>query len=992
MKKQKFVSLAAVTFMVLSLFMQPGGLYAEEKEDPPAVVETQPVEEPAPELSERSADSLPVADVAEDVVAIVESAQGSKNYTSLEDALAHCDASSTLYLKQDVTLTESIKLSGNLHFEGEGHTITVNLPATQESLFTNDFLPIIRFNNVTVQSHPDSQARFMSMSMGDIKLSQVTFKGFYTSGSGGVLSLDQSRGVEIDHCTFEDNSASSGGVIYASGSRLIIDNSTFTGNTAALDGGAIDAINSELDLYQCTFTGNSAKTGGAIKLPYDKSGSSTIHAQNSTFDSNQSTVSYKDNKNDTVKAGGALSFGENTDATLEQNTFVNNAAPEASGGAISVLARGNILFENNTITNGRASWGGGIFLYNLAGMDSCVFRGNTIQNCRVLNRGGGMRLANMQTVSGDITIESGVIENCYAESWGGGIDYTGHDQKPLRLKNAIITENTAMFGAGVWLCPTSQFMNYSTLGGAIYNNHANTASFSYGDDIQYLGKDWRIYLGPGDKSKSIVTVNPRALGGGKMKWYQDFDDEARYKAGDPEADPSLYTNVSNSFGLHGQLDPSLADLANAQGRFILRNNTAGENGGAIAANSPVIIGEDEDLSVQVQKVWKGTKTLPEQTTVTLYRVDATGEEVALDTGLILNAENEWKTTFDHLPSAYLDETGTKQSYTYTVKEDGVDTEGNVTIDGTRYKSTMSGNMQDGFTITNEKITPSIPLTPATKNLKVVKVWEDTDAKEAPEVTVALVKNEKVTDQTLTLNQENNWTATFENLPSIDPDKIESAKPDDANTYRVVEVGEKDGKVALNDVEYNVSYAQEKNTITITNQKVSPVTPPTPAYSNLKIVKEWEGIEADKAPEIQVKLMQDEKETDQALTLNAENQWTDTFEKLENMDADKVSSPDSKDIHTYTVKEIGEQNGRITLDHVEYEVTYRKQGNVITIQNKKTNTQSVNSKEDSKQKSETKENKTKTGANMSGLVWLCLGNVVMILFIVLLYRYKHMQNQ
>ena len=253
---------------------------------------------------------------------------------------------------------------------------------------------------------------------------------------------------------------------------------------------------------------------------------------------------------------------------------------------------------------------------------------------------------------------------------------------PLYLTNVIITGNSAEattnqdmgHGGGIWACPVSQTTTYSTLGGAIYGNSA-----AKGDDVMYEGSDTQDSYAlqnseNGAMAKSVMNVSPRALGGGKITWFADYNGE--YSAGTSEpAASEMYTNVKKSFGLHGELSQDNATRAEqAKNKLVIANNTATHSlhayGGGIATNSQIVIGlEGHDKSVTVTKSWS-QETHPDSATVTLMQKDADNKSVALET-VTLNKENGWTYTFKNLPGAYTASNGDVKDYTYSVSETAI---------------------------------------------------------------------------------------------------------------------------------------------------------------------------------------------------------------------------------------------------------------------------------------------------------------------------------
>lgn len=484
--------------------------------------------------------------------------------------------------------------------------------------------------------------------------------GQYNGAAAPLIEVAQGGDLTLSNITLQNsqNNGGTGGAVSVKDGTLTCKGVSFIGNTAQgttsgsndyNGGGAIYAQDAVIDISGCTFEGNSATFGNG----------GTIYADQGTTGTIESNV---------------ITGGETSRAT---------SSDSSAGGGIYCRLAGNILIRGNEISGCEAYNGGGIAVVT-TGYDFCgkiTLIDNTVDGNTADNRGGGLYF--VQDKPDTIDLQSGIISNNSA-GWGGGIDYTVHDQETLVLTNVLITDNTAVRGAGIWACPTSKTESYSTLGGAIFGNTAtgrstelNPVSAS-GDDIRYEGTDADVHgedplILRGDPwvtATTEITVMDRALGGGLMAWYQDEQDD-RYQAGNAEADPSLYTNTSSSFSLHGELSEAHQALAEAEARLIITGNTAESRGGGIATNSPIVIGmEGYDKTVTVKKVWSGSETHPASVNVTLVRLDANNNHEDLET-VTLSEDNEWTATFEDLPGLYEDENGAQHNYTYTVREDTI---------------------------------------------------------------------------------------------------------------------------------------------------------------------------------------------------------------------------------------------------------------------------------------------------------------------------------
>ena len=188
-------------------------------------------------------------------------------------------------------------------------------------------------------------------------------------------------------------------------------------------------------------------------------------------------------------------------------------------------------------------------------------------------------------------------------------------------------------------------------------------------------------------------------------------------------------------------------------------------------------------TINVEKKWVGEVPNGSVTINVMKGNDVAGT-------ITLNVENGWEgsITLPTLP----------EGQTYTVVEAGVDTNSKVTIDGRKYevKVTPPTGTNDKWTITNTEL----------RDITVTKVWADSGFEylRPDSITVKLLKDGADTQERLILNQDNNWSDTFQNLITAD----DSGKI----VYTVQEDGAEDGVINFG----KVSYAVSVNDFTITN--------------------------------------------------------------------------------------------------------------------------------------------------------------------------------
>ncbi|NJI14048.1 Cna B-type domain-containing protein [Staphylococcus agnetis] len=267
------------------------------------------------------------------------------------------------------------------------------------------------------------------------------------------------------------------------------------------------------------------------------------------------------------------------------------------------------------------------------------------------------------------------------------------------------------------------------------------------------------------------------------------------------------------------------------------------------------------------------------------QVELLADGVSTNKTATLNADNEWSYTWKDL-----DEKSQGKAITYTVKELSK-------VNG--YATSIDNSNIGNLIITNE-------YTPETTEVNGTKVWDDKDnqdGKRPESVTVNLLKNgEKVDSQTV--NAASNWSYAFSNLP-----KYENGQLID---YTVTE-------------DHVEDYSTTINGTTITNKY-------TPGKTTATVTKNWEdknNQDGQRPGSIQVELYANGKATGEKATLSESNDWTHTWQDLDEKSQGKAIS--------YTVKEFSNINGYTsTIDDTNI-------GNVILTNTHKPETTKVEGK-------------------------------------------------
>lgn len=256
---------------------------------------------------------------------------------------------------------------------------------------------------------------------------------------------------------------------------------------------------------------------------------------------------------------------------------------------------------------------------------------------------------------------------------------------------------------------------------------------------------------------------------------------------------------------------------------------------------------------------------PDSIVIKLWKSVGGANPVLVESKTVTAAE-EWKWSWTGLPEYEMG-----KPVVYTITEDPIDD----------YTTEI-----DGYNVTNS-------YTPETVDVEGMKTWDDMDNQDGmrpAEITIHLWKtvgeNESVLVETITVTETEEWKWSFTDLP-----KYEGGQE---ITYTITE-DPIDG------------YTTEVNGYDVTNTH-------EPSKININVTKVWENTST--YPEkVTIKLLANGEDTGKTLVLTKENNWTGTFEDL-----DEYSNGEKIE---YTISE----------EHLaDYETTYSgnaKDGFVVT---------------------------------------------------------------
>ncbi len=441
----------------------------------------------------------------------------------------------------------------------------------------------------------------------------VTFNGVKIDGDkilstaalvsvAGTLTIDG----ETDIRNGNNSSSSGGGAIYVNADATLNVKGGRIEDNVAINGGAIatGVVTPVINISGGTIKGNRAsRDGGAIF-----SNSAILHISGGTLESNIAGS----NGGAICAEGIQKEFGRHSKVYVEGGTFRDNSCGGNGGGAIYVAffselyvgeKGGRPLFENNRTSQ----LGGAIALYQWA--TGKIYQGDFIGN---------------KTVA------------ALSNNAGGGALYINAGCS-MEMKNLYVVGNTqkksTTGGGGLYTCSTGRTAIFKTEGAFIADN---TGAGGGPADIYFWG-------GNG----AVAYVSDYVLGGADANWTRSNGSEAPILWGTSES----FTIVSH---VDGGGKATAEAIARSEG-VVMEGNHSDSWGAAIANNGMLTIGTEE-LTLTVNKVWKGDETkVPDEILVYLMKRLNGGEwekvtpgERKEDAYKILNQGNKWSYTWENL--------------------------------------------------------------------------------------------------------------------------------------------------------------------------------------------------------------------------------------------------------------------------------------------------------------------------------------------------------
>ena len=412
-----------------------------------------------------------------------------------------------------VTISNSIVIDGNGHvIDGNGEAkllvVSSNGVTLKNIVFTNIFSSSTQTDGAVKWTGKNGFLTNCSFTNISVKYGTAALSMSYTT-------LTSAQYMEINSCSFINNSVRTDGNIVTLGRYVQLSNCIFINNTAS---GVIKGTlySNDPKLRNCEFIRNVVDNRGIIYSQYH-----TIELDNCSFVNNSATsagiVYAEDDKNSLINCsfmGNNVSSGETIvligdECNVIDCSFINNRA--ANGGAIYLKGNegtlANCSFANNFVT----SYGGSVYWNGLDGViTNCVFKDNfasngggaiywlgdygTLVNCSFIknsvstleHEGGAVRwngkngkifdcsFINNSAYGGSaISIygDNGIINNClFVENYGygaAGAIYFG--AMNCILNNSYFENNSASYAGAIMISK----INITLENCSFVNNSAN---------------------------------------------------------------------------------------------------------------------------------------------------------------------------------------------------------------------------------------------------------------------------------------------------------------------------------------------------------------------------------------------------------------------------------------------------------------------------------------------------------------------------------------
>ena len=287
--------------------------------------------------------------------------------------------------------------------------------------------PVLRIENCVFEHNQGKEGGAIHLDFAEFEVDSTEFRNNASQARGGAIFASNFQTGTFHACHFlENTSSTSGGALWG-------------GNTTG-----IDSISIEIN--DCTFQNNSAQDEGGgcyIRLYL---GGDQFTAQNCLFSNNESGV------------GGGIRLASavytNGSFLIDSCQFIQNQALSGEGGGLFSLLSGGpeiTLTHSEFIENAAEFGGGGATIYGsnpggikMATISDCLFQSNSAMNF------GGLTAGALPGIGGEFLISNCQFLSNQAEVFAGGMDLYSQSPGKTTVENCHFEGNTAgEIGGGI---------------------------------------------------------------------------------------------------------------------------------------------------------------------------------------------------------------------------------------------------------------------------------------------------------------------------------------------------------------------------------------------------------------------------------------------------------------------------------------------------------------------------------------------------------------
>ena len=413
------------------------------------------------------------------------------------------------------------------------------------------------------------------------------------SSFGGIIDISGSPTVTFTHMHLFGGDAEYGGIAYvSSGSTLILDDSIIGSGSATLFGGGIRSWGT-VELLNASWLFNNDAVGiglgGGIAI-----GGGTVNIRSG------SRIGLTANPNESETSGGGVYMNGGILNLYDHSTIENNTAA-SNGGGVYASDGANIYMYDTTIIGDTSANGGneaqngaGVYLTG-SGTSLNMYSGTEVSHNTATLHGGGIAViegASLSIAGGELDDNS-----AGAPGYGGGIYVDTNDVSTTVTiqDNALITGNSAFIGGGLYVADDNGTVtiensgmddNSAEFGGGIRLNGDSTVALNNAR-VRYNeatdGSGGGIALADG--TYTAIDTNMRnnsstAYGGGIFNTGGEVSLTSATRTSWINAN-----TAANGGGIYDASGNTLSIEATNGQQFVMDDNTATEDGGAIYATN-----------------------------------------------------------------------------------------------------------------------------------------------------------------------------------------------------------------------------------------------------------------------------------------------------------------------------------------------------------------------------------------------------------------------